>query len=147
MSAAKGNPAGMLAAGVSVITAVLASACCWLPLLLVAFGTSAAGVSAAFEKWRPLFLVATALFLAAGFYFAYFRKEQCAPGSACAVPNPKFRRLNRSMLWVATIVVLGFALFPNYATSLVGASGEPTPRAARGERKGPQITRSKKKDV
>ncbi len=121
------------AAGGSVLTAVLASACCWLPVLLVSFGLSAAGVSAGFEKWRPVFLTATAAFLGLGFYLAYFRKAKCAPGSACAVPNPKFRRLNRSMLWVATIVVLAFALFPNYASSLLGASGEPTPSAARGE--------------
>ncbi len=48
--------AGLLAVGASVFSAILASACCWLPLLLVAFGTSAAGASAAFERVRPFFL-------------------------------------------------------------------------------------------
>ena len=106
---------GLWAAVGSVIAAVVASACCWLPLLLIAFGASAAGVSATFERYRPLMLGVTAVLLGAGFYLVYFRKETCAPGEACAVPNPRLQRLNRTMLWVATAAVVVFALFPKYA--------------------------------
>ena len=53
--------------GGSVVAAVLSSACCWLPLLLLAFGASAAGVSAFFERWRPAFLVVAIGLLGAGF--------------------------------------------------------------------------------
>lgn len=35
---------GLVAFGGSVLAALVASACCWLPLLLVTFGGSAAGV-------------------------------------------------------------------------------------------------------
>ena len=45
----------------SVASALAASACCWLPLVLVAFGASTAGLSAAFERVRPWFLGATAV--------------------------------------------------------------------------------------
>ncbi len=112
--------AASLAVGGSVLAAIVASACCWLPLLLLVFGVSAAGVSATFEKARPLFLGVTAVLLAAGFYLSYFRKEKCAPGTACEMPNAKLRRLNRTMLWVATVAVVGFALFPNYIGLLLG---------------------------
>lgn len=113
-----GRPALWAAAG-SVVSAVVASACCWLPLLLLAFGVSAAGASAAFEKVRPFFLVVAAAMLGVGFYLTYFRKEACAPGSECALPNPKVRRFNRVMLWIATVVVVAVALFPNYVGLLL----------------------------
>lgn len=121
--------AGLWAAGGSVVSAVTASACCWLPLLLVAFGVSAAGVSAAFEKVRPLFLTVCTILLAVGFYLLYVRREACAPDSACAVPNPKRKRVNRAMLWVATAFVLAFAFFPKYAGFVLGQT---TSRAVQG---------------
>lgn len=105
---------GILAAGASVLSAILATACCWLPLLLAAFGASAAGASAAFERTRPFFLALAPIFLGFGFYSAYFRKEACAPGSACVVTSGTLRRLNRAMLWIAAVVVLAVAFFPNY---------------------------------
>lgn len=122
MSSARTESRGLLAAGGSVIAAAVASACCWIPFLLVSSGAATAGLSAGFEKTRPYLLVATALLLGTGFYLVYFRKEKCAPGEVCAVPNRKLQRLNRVMLWVATVAVLAFALFPNY----VGTLANPT---------------------
>lgn len=116
------NKGSLLAAGTSVFMAVLASACCWLPLLFVSLGLSAAGVSAGLERWRPVFLVATAAFLAGGFYLAY-RRPKCEPGTACATPNNKLQRLNRGTLWCAAVVVVLFALFPNYAGNVLRAVG------------------------
>jgi len=110
----------------AVGAAVGASACCWLPLLLLTVGLSAGGVAGFFEKARPVFLVAAAIFLAAGFYFAYYRNPVCQPGDACAVPNPKLQRFNRAMLWVATIFVIAFAMFPSYSPALIRASASPT---------------------
>ena len=105
----------------AVGSAILSSACCWLPLLLLAFGLSAGGVAGFFESARPIFLVIAAIFLSAGFYFTYFRKVACKPGDACAVPKPKFQRFNRVMLWVATVFVIAFALFPYYSPALMRA--------------------------
>ena len=115
--------AGLWAAGGSLGSAVLASACCWVPLALLAFGASAAGISAAFEKTRPLFLGVAAVLLGTGFYLNYFRIRTAAC-SPCAVPRPKLRRFNRAMLWVSTVVVLAVALFPHYVSSLI-AMGSP----------------------
>ncbi len=115
--------AGIWVAGGAVVSAIFSSACCWLPLLLIAFGASAAGVAGFFEAYRPYLLVVTGLLLAGGFYLVYFRKEQCAPGDACAVPNSKLSRFNKIMLWVATAAVLGFTFFPSYVGKVVGSSG------------------------
>lgn len=125
-----------LSAPAAVGSAILSSACCWLPLLLLAFGLSAGGVAGFFETVRPYFLVAAVVFLGAGFYFAYIRKPSCKPGEACALPNPKLQRFNRVMLWVAAVFVLTFALFPYYSPTLVRAvAGQPT--AASTESVGP----------
>lgn len=100
--------------GGSVVAAVLSSACCWLPLLLLAFGASAAGVSAFFERWRPVFLVVAVALLGAGFYVVYFRKAACADGACEAAPRSR-RVFSQAMLWVAALLVAAFALFPKYA--------------------------------
>lgn len=115
-------PGTVWAAAGSVVSAIAASACCWLPLLLLAIGVSAAGVSSAFETFRPVFLGVAALLLGYAFYRTYFRQEVCAPGSSCPVPR-KGQRFNRVMLWVATGLVLVFALFPKYVGLLLAQSG------------------------
>jgi len=111
---------GALATTGAVFTAVLSSACCWLPLLLIFFGVSAAGVSGFFKATRFWFLGATGVLLALGFYLMYFRKEKCAPDSACAAPNPKLQRFNKIMLWCATIIVTLFSFFPDYLGVIPG---------------------------
>jgi copper chaperone CopZ len=111
---------GTWAAMGASLSAVLSSACCWLPLLLLAFGASTAGVSGFFEAYRVPLLVVTGILLAAGFYLVYSRRPHCAPGGACPVPNPKVARFNKGMLWIATVFVTAFAAFPNYVGALVG---------------------------
>lgn len=118
----KSGRTGMLAAGGSVLSALGASACCWIPLLLIAFGASAGGVSAWFEGYRWLFLGVSAVLLATGFYFVYFRRSRCAPESTCAAPGRGARRFSRITLWVATVVVIATAAFPRYAGSLMPKS-------------------------
>ena len=132
---APARKAGTWAASGAVVAAVLSSACCWLPLLLVAVGVSAGSAGVLFESYRWLFLGVTAVLLAAGFYFVYFRQPlarlgagaaptACKPGDACAAPNRKLQRFNKIMLWVATVFVASFAFFPNYVGFLLGGADE-----------------------
>lgn len=124
-TAGRARSAGLLATTGAVVSAILSSACCWLPLLLIAFGASAAGVAGFFEAYRPYLLGATGLLLASGFYVVYFRKEKCGPGEACAVPNSRLQRVNKIMLWAATAIVVAFVLFPNYVGYFLGSSNQP----------------------
>ena len=65
----------------TVVSAIMASSCCWLPVLLLAVGVSGAGIASALEAYRPLFMVVTIGFLAMAFYFTY-RPKHAAPGQA-----------------------------------------------------------------
>jgi len=96
----------------SILAAVVASACCWLPLLLLSLGVSAAGVSAKFEPMRPYFLTLTGVLLAAGFYFAYRPAPACSPESGCEQPRPRMRSFQRLMLWAGTLMVIAFSFLP-----------------------------------
>jgi copper chaperone CopZ len=112
--------AGTLATGGSVLTAALSSACCWLPLLLIAFGTSAAGVSMFFEHWRPYFGAGAIILLGLGFYLAYFRAANC-PDDCRTHRERRSQRLNRATLWVSAVVVMAFLFFPKYVGAIMDA--------------------------
>ena len=106
--------------GGAIAAAVFASACCLLPVFFGGMGVSALAMAGLFEPIRPYFLGVAGLLLALGFYYSYFRKQECAPGEACEVPRPGLRRFNRSMLWLGTVAVVALALFPSYARVFAG---------------------------
>lgn len=98
----------------AIFSAMLSSACCWLPFALIVFGTSSGGVSGYFEEYRHYLLGATSILLSVSFYLVYFQKEECNTDGTCNSPNPKLITFNKVILWGATVTVLMFALFPNY---------------------------------
>jgi copper chaperone CopZ len=114
---------GLFAAAGALVAALLASACCWLPLAAVGLGASAAGAGALFAQWRTPLLLVTAGLLGVAFYLVY-RQPRCAPGDACEVPRPGVRSWVRRSLWGVAGAVAAFALFPVYAGALTGGGGE-----------------------
>ena len=105
--------------GGAALDALLASVCCLGPLVLTVVGLSAAGVAAAFEPLRPLFLGATALLLASAFYAAYFRRSACDREERARLAR------TRAALWIAAGVVALIALFPVYGGALLRAGAAP----------------------
>jgi mercuric ion transport protein len=106
------------AVGVGGVIAAAGSAlCCAGPVAAVSLGVSGAGLLV-FEPYRPFFLVATAVFLVAGFWMLdREEKAACEPGKPCA--DPTERRRMKIMLWVATGVAVLFATFPNWQTLIL----------------------------
>jgi len=129
---------GTLAAVGAVLVAIISSACCWLPLLLLAFGLSGGVVAARFESWRPVMLPVTFVLLSLGWYFTLKPRRttsgdttSCttsAAGSKSCCPPEKtgfsVRKLNFVMLGIATVMTAAFAFFPNYVGALV-STGHP----------------------
>lgn len=96
-----------------IISAILASICCVGPFVLVMLGAGGAWVGnlRVFEPYRPIFILFTMGFLGAGFYNVYKKpKEDCKPGSLCAVPQTK--RAGKIMIWTVTIIVFFLLLLP-----------------------------------
>lgn len=151
-SASSGNKAETISKVGTVLSAIMASACCWLPLVLLAFGVSGAGIAGTLDTYRPLFIVLTFGFLAAAFYFTYRpRKVASASEDCCATPNPTSKNraaspsedccvvtpatksrfsmmtLNKAMLWVVTVMAVAFLFFPSYMKFFMsgGGAGEP----------------------
>ncbi len=94
------------------LAALLASACCLGPLVLVTLGLGGAWVGnlAALEPYRPLFLGAALVAL----FFAYRRifrpVQECKPGEVCAVPRT--RHGYQVVFWIVTALVLVALAFP-----------------------------------
>ncbi len=120
----------------TLLSAIIASACCWLPLVLLAVGISGAGIAATLEAYRPLFIVVTFGFLGSAFYFTYRPRKAAAGGEqtcctsetteaeTCCPPAGKghfsMRAFNKIMLWVVTVLAVAFLFFPSYVGALFG---------------------------
>ncbi len=120
---------GIFASLGAVISAILSSACCWLPLSLMALGVSAGGIGAWFEHYRWEFLAATGVLLALAFWLAYRPRPCCEGSGTCASRPPRWTRI---MLWVSTLVVIAFAAFPKYAGALISSEPATIADSARG---------------
>jgi mercuric ion transport protein len=98
----------------ALVTGLASSACCLGPLVLAIVGIGGAASALALAQYRPYFLVLTAAFLGLAFYLTYRRPASaCSPGSACDMP--KANRLGKTLLWLATLVVVLAATFPYYS--------------------------------
>lgn len=104
---------GLLAAG-GVTGAILASACCVAPLLLLMLGVSGAWIGnlTALEPYKPLFATVALIFIGLGFWQVYFKtKPACDNGSYCA--RPESALITKAALWFSTVLV-GLALTINW---------------------------------
>lgn len=101
----------------SVVSGILASACCIGPLVLGLLGISGAAFAQRFEPFRPYLLVVTYALLGGAFYFSYRPQHAaCGPGAACEMP--RVNRFGKAMLWIAATVVVLATAFPWYAQYL-----------------------------
>lgn len=114
--------------GSAFVAAIVSSLCCILPVLSVALGIGAFGFASLFETFRPYFLIVAFLALGFAFYKTYFRREKCGEGEACS--TKPIGRINQLFLWVATVGIVTFALFPFYTGFLVSALGSNAPETS-----------------
>jgi len=96
----------IFAAG-GVIGAILASACCVVPLLFVMLGISGAWIGnlTALAPNKPYVAGIALVFIALGFRQVYFKpRPACEEGTYCAKPQSAV--ITKTALWVAAALVL-----------------------------------------
>ncbi|GAB4244830.1 MAG: hypothetical protein OHK0028_23000 [Deltaproteobacteria bacterium] len=110
----------------AVTAAVGASVCCLGPLLLLALGVGGAWIGnlTAMEKYRPIWMAATLVFLGLAFFRVYRKPREvaCTPGSAC---SSVAGRRNKIIIWTVTVLILGLLALPYLISyAYAGSPGE-----------------------
>lgn len=116
----------------TIVSALMASSCCWLPVLLLAVGVSGAGIASALEAYRPLFMVVTFGFLGMAFYFTYRPRRVANTAADCCAPSSEtvgkrrfnMMAFNKIMLWAVTLMAVVFLFFPQAVTGLIGGGSD-----------------------
>ena len=109
MSESKSGGGSLVAGG---IAAVLASACCLGPLVLITLGISGAWIGnlAALEPYRSWFIGAALVAMV----FAWRRIDRpardCQPGDVCAIPQ--VRTIYKVVFWIVALLILVALAFP-----------------------------------
>ena len=104
-----GTRGSLLAGG---IAALLASACCLGPLVLLALGFSGAWIASLtlLEPYRPVFIIAALLALWLAWRRIWRPVAACQPGEVCAIP--RVRRAYKVVFTVVGALVLIALTFP-----------------------------------
>jgi len=99
-----------IAAGAA--SALGASVCCVLPLVLVAIGVGGAWVAQlrSLERFYPAFVGLAVAAFAYAFYRLYLKPAPCAPDTACV--SPATRRNQRIAFWATLVAAKALILFP-----------------------------------
>ena len=104
-----------------MLGALAMSSCCILPLVLFSLGVTGAWIGnlAALYPYKMYFLVPTAALLAGGFYKVYHNPKAaaCEEEHYCATPISD--RINKSVLWASSVLVLAALTFPYFAPLLL----------------------------
>ena len=93
----------------TIASAILASFCCIGPLILAGLGIGSIKVFSSLERYRPLFIIITFVFLGTAFYFTFRKKKNV---DTCCVN--KWSRIRKIALLVIAIVAICLLLFPYF---------------------------------
>ncbi len=106
------QPLGRKALAAGGVAAILASACCLGPLVLVTLGFSGAWIGnfKVFEPFRPVFLSAAAIALFVAYRRIYRPAAACKPGGVCAAPQTRFAY--KVIFWGVAALVGASVVFP-----------------------------------
>lgn len=94
------------------IAALLASACCLGPLLLLMLGISGAWIGnlTALEPYRPIFIAVAVAALYSAHRRIFRPAQACEPGAICAVPT--VNRSYKILFWIVVGLLVVAFVFP-----------------------------------
>lgn len=99
----------------AVAGAMAASACCIGPVVFTLLGAGALGAaSVRLEPYRPWFIGATIVTVAAAFYSAYGPARAASCEAGCCASEPTSRRAVRVLAWIGALIAALLIAFPYY---------------------------------
>lgn len=103
---------GPLTLAVGGVAAILASACCLGPLVLITLGVSGAWVGnlTVLEPYRPIFISIAVVAMFFAWRRIYRPVQKCQPDEVCAVPQ--VRTAYKVAFWVVALLILTSLAFP-----------------------------------
>ncbi len=109
MSESRNGRGALFAGGVA---AILASACCLGPLILITLGFSGAWIGSLtlLDRYRPIFIGAALVALFLAWRRIYGLAQACKQGDVCAVPQ--VQAAYKLIFWVVVVLVLVALGFP-----------------------------------
>jgi len=92
-----------------LITALISTVCCILPLVLLLLGVGGSWMSnlTALEPYKPIFIGVAVVFLAVAYWQIFMKQEDCEEGKVCAVPENK--KKYKIIFWIAALTILSSA--------------------------------------
>jgi mercuric ion transport protein len=101
-----------LALAGGVLAGISGSACCVGPFLLLSMGIGGAWIGhlTALERYRPIFIGLTILFLGLAFRKLYLVPQSCAGEDKCIADRT--RRVQAILFWILVPLSLGLAASP-----------------------------------
>ena len=97
------------------LAAILDSACCVGPLVLVMLGFGGAWMShlQVLEPFRPIILGLAIIFLGLAYRKIWRPATVCAPGTLCAVPRTQ--ALYKALFWIVALLIIASISSPYIA--------------------------------
>jgi len=100
-----------------ILSAITASLCCLVPIVLIMLGLGSLGIGAAIGKYHWYFIIAAG-FLLAFAWSSYFKEKKSCELRACEMKN---KGVTKGVLLTATVLVLLFTGLNVYTYSFNGA--------------------------
>lgn len=94
------------------LSALGASACCALPLILVSVGVGGAWLAQlrALEGFFPVFVILALAAFGFAFYRLYFRPLECTPAKSCSTLETRHRQ--RIAFWITLVIAKALIVAP-----------------------------------
>lgn len=99
----------------SIGTAILASSCCTVPLMLAFLGLGSLGAASFLARYRVILLVVPFIFIGVAYYFTYRKKDESSE-ACCPEKSSTKNKASKIILWVVTGVVVGLTVFAYFKT-------------------------------
>ena len=115
-----------------ILSAVIASSCCAIPLLLIVAGLSSVGFAAKFAQYDWLFATVGVSLLGFSYWRYFGERKACAEG-ACEMRGRKFTQISLGLSTLAVAFVIGLMAFSHFGAASTDAAEQASMPAQHGE--------------